>query len=93
MMNGNAYGVYNLATVWSWSQSHGKKVPGLVTRLVEQGLISVYLVPYSTRHTFITLQAQNGIDIPLLAAICGNSTEVIYRHYLGFSKIAVPINL
>jgi integrase len=102
MKKGNAYGTGNLAIIW-----HGREVskelksgdgiayyyPGLVTRLVEQGLVSTYLTPYSTRHTFITLQAQSGTDIPLLAAICGNSIEVIYRHYLGFSKTAVPTNL
>jgi integrase len=102
LMNGSAYGSHNLFSVWGGTcktkiKSDGNEVtynyPGLITRLVEQGLIGQYLTPYATRHTFITLQAQNGIDIPLLAAICGNSIEVIYRHYLGFSKTVSPINL
>jgi integrase len=102
LMNGNPYGNKDLSKRWYGDEETrvnklGEKItrvyPGLVTRLVEQGLISTYLVPYATRHTFITLQAQNGVDIPLLAAICGNSIEVIYRHYLGFSKIAIPLNL
>jgi len=102
LMNGSPYGNDNMHHLW-----HGREIkrinkageettrfyPGLATRLVEQGLISTYLVPYSTRHTFITLQAQNGVELPLLAAICGTSVDVIYRHYLGFSKTAIPINL
>ncbi|MEG4583071.1 tyrosine-type recombinase/integrase [Microcoleus sp. MON1_C5] len=57
--------------------------PGVVTQLAESGAISCYLSPYHTRHTFITLQAQSGTDLLLLATACGNSVEVIQRHYLG----------
>jgi integrase len=57
--------------------------PGVVTQLANEGKISCYLSPYHTRHTFITLQAQSGTDLLLLATACGNSVEVIQRHYLG----------
>ncbi|WP_449416891.1 tyrosine-type recombinase/integrase [Phormidium nigroviride] len=102
LMNGSAYGSGNIFSLWNalsntTTSKEGEKVkycyPGIVAKLVGQGLIGQYLKPYSTRHTFITLQAQNGVDIPLLAAICGNSVDVIYRHYLGFNKSAEPINL
>jgi integrase len=102
LMNGNSYGSKDLSKRWygderKWTTKAGEEMtrfyPGLVNRLVEQGLISTYLVPYSTRHTFITLQAQNGVELPLLAANCGTSVDVIYRHYLGFSKQAQFINL
>lgn len=102
LMNGSAYGTENIASVWRCEEyvkpnKTGERIkytyPGIVAELAEQGLIGQYLKPYSTRHTFITLQAQNGVDIPLLAAICGNSVDVIYRHYLGFNKSAEPINL
>lgn len=62
--------------------------PGVVTQLVEEGKISGYLSPYHTRHTFITLQAHAGTDLLLLATACGNSVEVIQRHYLGVNTEA-----
>ncbi|MDF0553395.1 tyrosine-type recombinase/integrase [Kamptonema sp. UHCC 0994] len=102
LANGNAYGSGDIDGVWRGRErkvvnKRGEDVryfyPGITARLAEQGLIGQYLKPYSTRHTFITLQAQLGVNIPLLAAICGNSIEVIYRHYLGFDKSAEPINL
>ncbi|WP_013324533.1 tyrosine-type recombinase/integrase [Gloeothece verrucosa] len=67
--------------------------PGVVTRLADEGKISQYLKPSSTRHTFITLQAQSGVDLKLLADSCGNSVDVIYNHYLGVNKDAVLLNL
>jgi integrase len=57
--------------------------PGIVTQLAESGAISSYLPFYACRHTFITLQAHAGTDLLLLATACGNSVEVIQRHYLG----------
>jgi hypothetical protein len=60
--------------------------PGVVSNLAEEGKISSYLAPYHTRHTFITLMAHADTDLLLLAAACGNSIEVIRKHYLGFDK-------
>jgi len=64
--------------------------PGVVTRLVEQGIVSGYLPPYHARHTFITLQAHaNKSDVSALVLIahsCGNSVEIIQKHYLGIDK-------
>jgi len=69
----------------------GEKVkyfyPGVVTRLTDSGLIGDYLAPYHTRHTYITLTAQansHNTDALLhIASACGNSVDVILRHYLG----------
>ncbi len=66
---------------------------GVVTRLVNSGQVAQYLKPSSTRHTFITLQAQNGVDLKLLADSCGNSVDVIYNHYLGVNRDAKLLNL
>ncbi|MEG4172986.1 MULTISPECIES: tyrosine-type recombinase/integrase [unclassified Microcoleus] len=63
--------------------------PGVVTQLATEGKISCNLSPYHTRHTFITLQAHSGVDLLLLATACGNSVEVIQRHYLGINKDVV----
>lgn len=38
---------------------------------------------YQTRHTFITLALENGLDAKDVARIVGNSPEVVYRHYAG----------
>jgi len=73
------------------SQRQGDKsytYPGVVTQLVTDGLIDGYLPPYHTRHTFITLMAHAGTDLLLLATACGNSVEVIQRHYLGVNTEA-----
>ncbi|MGB8687330.1 MAG: tyrosine-type recombinase/integrase [Microcoleus sp.] len=71
--------------------SDGSKVkyyyPGVITRLVEDGKISQYLSPYHTRHTYITLtawaNAHNNNALLHIATACGNSVDVILRHYLG----------
>ncbi|BCL38352.1 tyrosine-type recombinase/integrase [Nostoc sp. MS1] len=54
---------------------------GVVMELAEEGKLQ-YLKPYSTRHTFISIQANNGADLALLADSCGNSVDVIIEHYL-----------
>ncbi|HEY9628632.1 MAG TPA: hypothetical protein V6C84_15125 [Coleofasciculaceae cyanobacterium] len=59
----------------------------------ENGGIDHYRSPYSPRHTFITLAldklARKGAvklsDIAQLAEYVGNSTEMIFAHYLGGS--------
>lgn len=38
---------------------------------------------YQTRHTFITLALENGLDAKDVARLVGNSPEVIYRYYAG----------
>jgi integrase len=58
---------------------------GAVAELAEQGKIQ-YLKPYSTRHTFISIQANNGADLKLLADSCGNSVDVIIEHYLDANR-------
>ncbi|MEG4275035.1 MULTISPECIES: site-specific integrase [unclassified Microcoleus] len=64
--------------------------PGIVTQLVDEGKISSYLSPYHTRHTYITLTAHanshNNNALLHIATSCGNSVDVILRHYLGVSE-------
>jgi len=85
--NGGSYSTVAISQLWKMkSQRQGDKsytYPGVVTQLVTDGLIDGYLPPYHTRHTFITLMAHAGTDLLLLATACGNSVEVIQRHYLG----------
>ncbi|MBD2774537.1 site-specific integrase [Iningainema tapete] len=50
---------------------------------VLDGLGIEYRKPYQTRHTFITLALENGLDAKDVARLVGNSPEVIYRYYAG----------
>lgn len=54
-----------------------------VWKPVLTGLGLEYRKPYQTRHTFITLALENGLDAKDVARLVGNSPEVIYRHYAG----------
>jgi len=47
------------------------------------GLGLEYRKPYVTRHTFITLCLDKGIDAKDIAHWVGNSPEIIYKHYAG----------
>lgn len=52
-------------------------------KLVLRELGIEYRKLYQTRHTFITLALDNGLDAKDVAKLVGNSPEVIYRHYAG----------
>lgn len=54
-----------------------------VWKKILQGLELQYRVPYQTRHTFITLCLDKGIDAKDIAQWVGNSAEIIYKHYAG----------
>jgi integrase len=54
-----------------------------VWKKILQGLGFEYRVPYQTRHTFITLCLDKGIDAKDIAQWVGNSPEIIYKHYAG----------
>ena len=96
-VTGKQYSRHKLSAAWIGhdSRSHGKGsyYPGVVARLVQQGKLAQYLKPSATRHTFISLQAQSGTDLKLLADSVGNSVDVIYNHYLGVNREATIANL
>lgn len=50
---------------------------------VLNGLGLEYRKPYQSRHTFINLMLENGLDAKDVARLVGNSAEVVYRHYAG----------
>jgi integrase len=64
--------------------------PGIVTQLALEGKIDCYLPQYHTRHTYITLtthaNAHNNNALLHIASACGNSVDVILRHYLGVDE-------
>jgi integrase len=50
-----------------------------------------YRKPYQTRHTFITLALENGLDAKDVARLVGNSPEMICKHYAGRKReLIVP---
>lgn len=62
-----------------------------VWKPVLEGLKIEYRKPYQTRHTFITLALEHGLDAKDVAKLVGNSAEVIYRHYAASKReVAVP---
>lgn len=62
-----------------------------VWKPVINGLGIKYRSPYNTRHTFITLCLEKGVDAKDVARLCGNSAVVIYEHYAGkMRSVSVP---
>ncbi|PNW50002.1 UNVERIFIED_CONTAM: hypothetical protein BEN50_11085 [Euhalothece sp. KZN 001] len=55
----------------------------VVTRLVEEGKVAKYRNPYNTRCTWISEQIENGVSIPQVARLAGNTPKVIFEHYAG----------
>lgn len=50
-----------------------------------------YRKTYQTRHTFITLALENGLDAKDVARLVGNSPQIIYEHYAGNKRdLCVP---
>jgi integrase len=77
--------------VWRGCKSGRKNYKGILTQLVADGSLSGYRCLYNTRHTFITLMLSNGLTIPQVAKLVGNSPEVVLRHYAGDAIESVPI--
>jgi integrase len=56
------------------------------------GLIERRYRPYDLRHTAISRFIEAGIPVAQVAAWCGNSSEVIWKHYAGVSQeYAMPV--
>lgn len=74
-----------------YKNRHGKFIPGIITRLVEQGKVKRYRCFYNTRHTFITMALEANVSVSQVAKWVGNSPEIILKHYAGCtSQIQVP---
>lgn len=50
------------------------------------GLIERRYRPYDLRHTAISRFIESGIPVAQVASWCGNSSEVIWKHYAGVSQ-------
>lgn len=50
-----------------------------------------YKKPYTSRHTFITLCLEAGVEAKDVASWVGNSSAMIYKHYAGINiDLAIP---
>lgn len=54
--------------------------------LMADGVLDRYLPPYNLRHSFITRLVRTGIDVKTIAALSGNSPEIILKRYLKTDK-------
>lgn len=78
--------------VWKGCKHQRATYRGIVTDLVEAGLVDRYRCLYNTRHTFITMALEGGITVSQVAKLVGNSPEVILKHYAGsLLKIEIPV--
>jgi integrase len=72
-----------------WIDWHNFTNRGWKVILTEAGI--KYRNPYQSRHTFITLALQHGMDVVDVAKVCGNSPDMIYKRYAGARRsIEVP---
>jgi integrase len=79
------------ALCWKGTSQHGVWKNGIVTQLEKDRLIDRYRSLYSTRHTFISKAIEAGMPIHHVARICGNSPEILVKHYLGVTaQITIP---
>ncbi len=86
-VKGNEINIHTFHCVWHGTKNHGKYYVGVLEQLAKDGKIERYRPPYQTRHTFITLCIDAGIDAKDVARWVGNSPEVIYRHYAEINAI------
>lgn len=72
----------------NWRRRYWKPV---VDGLVDDGKVAKYLKPYATRSSAITRWVRAGFDINTIAALAGNSPEVIIQNYLAVKEdITLP---
>ncbi len=71
------------AMCWHGCENKGRRYVGIVQKLADEGKIDHYRPQYQTRHTFITLCLDAGIEVKDVARWVGNTPEIIYKHYAG----------
>jgi len=84
-LNGNPINHRTFYSVWAGASDRSD---GVIADLMKQGKIKIYLKPYATRHTFITLQLKSGMTPANVAKLVGTSPEMIYKHYVSADEDA-----
>lgn len=78
--------------IWKGGKYGNKVYKGIITDLVEKGLVERYRCLYNTRHTFVTMALEAGLTVPQVAKLVGNTPEAIMRYYAGnLLHMDVPI--
>lgn len=79
------------AMCWHECHNKGKHYIGIVQKLANEGKIAHYRPQYQTRHTFVTICLDAGIEVKDVARWIGNTPEIIYKHYAGNKRdLQVP---
>lgn len=73
-----------------WYGSANNQASGVICQLIQEGKLSYYLDPYSTRRTFVSRQVRQ-FDVSTVAAWVGDNPETILKHYACPDEQAVPI--
>jgi len=55
----------------------------ILKNLIAAGKVSEYLPPYNLRHSWITRMIRAELDVATVAALAGNNSDTIMRHYLA----------
>lgn len=79
--NGNRFSTNGIGITWYGMACKDKFQPGVVMKLVSEGKLPQYIDAYSTRRTFVSLQAQAGVDARTVADYIGDNVETILKHY------------
>ena len=84
---------FNRLWVGQSSSPRRKESIGIVSGLVLTDKLPQHLVAYSTRSTFISLQAQAGVDAKTVANYVGDNVETIFKHYYQGKENFTPIEI
>ncbi|MDB9302866.1 tyrosine-type recombinase/integrase [Nodularia spumigena] len=88
---GKVISINRLSKVWCGHKPSNTK--GILPVLIEKGLISKYLPPYNTRHTFINHQIYDlGRDEKIVNSWCEHSIDTSRKFYQDISDKALHIN-
>jgi integrase len=82
----------HLQVIWKGIEKESYK--GVIPRLMERGEVRQYLKLYATRHTFISIQVNNAQkNIKVVADWCGQSPEILVKHYLAKTEGEIPSDI
>jgi len=87
--NGKRFTSNVFAPIWRGTATN----IGIVSQLLIDGKLNNYIDMYSTRRTYISLQAQSGVDPKTVANYVGDNVETILAHYYSGQEDFRPKDL
>jgi integrase len=78
--------------VWKGGHERPGQTPraGIVSQLVREGKVARYRTFYNCRHTFISLELEQGVTAVQIAKWVGSSAATILKHYAGVVERILP---